>query len=400
MGSSTRQPEPDRRGYRNWLLIVVLLVAVVAGSAVSLILVQASENQGGVSPAEGNGPEAGEREPRDADGRAPPTTQESTRSGARAELRSALSTAEETSHEQASDEQASGEESRGGAAGGRYEEAGERERVASELETEVRRISSEHPGDYGVVVWQPASGTKVSANSDESFGAASLAKLPVMLALYRDAARGRVDLEQQIEMSPADIQSGTGAMRNQPPGSLFTLRECTRYLMQESDNTAWSMLEDYLGNDRIRSEIAGVGADSTNYEYARHSTTPDDALRMLRRISEPGYTSSRHSQEMLASMTNTSFENWLPQGLPPEASISHKIGILGGNFGDAGVVFPPQGEESAEPYYVVVLSKETTEPEASDAMREVSLAAYRTLVDPDAEPRSADTTLEASSDPG
>lgn len=393
MGSSTQQPEPDqtepgRRGRRNWLL-VVLLSALIVGAAVSLIFVQAAENRVGVSPAEDNGPGTGEREPRGTDER-----------GAAEDERGAGESGQADTRESAQPESQEMRSSVSTVEGARREEAGERERVASELEAEVREISARYPGEYGVVVWQPSSGTRVSTNPDESFGAASLAKLPVMLALYRDAARERVDLEQRIEMSAAEIRGGTGAMRNQPPGSFFTLRECTRYLMQESDNTAWRMLDNYLGNDRIRSEVASAGAGSTNYEVARHSTTPDDTLKMLERISDPGYTSPQLSQEMLASMTDTSFENWLPQGLPPEASISHKIGILGGTFGDAGIVFPPKGQASAEPYYVVMLSKETTEPAASGAMQEVSLAAYRSLVDPDAEPRSAENALEASSDAG
>lgn len=256
-----------------------------------------------------------------------------------------------------------------------------------ELETELEEISARHQGEYGILLWQPKSGTRVAVGAGERFKAASLAKLPVLLALYGEAAEGRIDLEERVRMSEADIQSGTGALQNLPPGTHLTLRECAEYLMRESDNTAWSMLENRLGEVRIRSELVAAGARSTNYEYAEHATTPEDTLKLLQRISDPGYTSPRHSREMLDSMVDTSFEGWLPQGVPEEARIAHKIGILGNNFSDAGIVFPP-GEDSEKRYYVVVLSKETTEPAASDAMREISQAAYRELVDPEARPRS------------
>lgn len=257
-----------------------------------------------------------------------------------------------------------------------------------ELKAELEEISSAHRGEYGILLWQPESGTRVAVGAGERFKAASLAKLPVLLALYGEAAEGRIDLQERVRMSEADIQSGTGALQDLPPGTSLTLRECAEYLMQESDNTAWSMLEDRLGEARIRSELAASGTRSTDYEYAEHTTTPADTLRLLQKVSDPGYTSPRHSREMLDSMVDTSFEGWLPQGVPEEARVAHKIGILGTNFSDAGIVFPP-GEDSEKRYYVVVLSKETTEPAASAAMREISQAAYRGLVEPEARPRSA-----------
>src|SRR3712207_7557037 len=39
-------------------------------------------------------------------------------------------------------------------------------------------------------------------------------------------------------------------------------------------------------------------------------------------------------------MTNTDFEDRLPQPLPQDARVSHKIGSYGATFGDAGLVFP------------------------------------------------------------
>lgn len=270
----------------------------------------------------------------------------------------------------------------------------------ADLESEVRRISASHRGKYGVVVWQPGSEGKVALRSEERFESASLAKLPVLLALYREAEQGSLSLGEQIEMKPSDVQSGTGELKNRPPGTAITLRECAKHLMKYSDNTAWAMLEDRLGMDRIRSEIASAGARSTNYEYAKHSTTPNDTLKMLRKISDPGYTSPRYSRQMLGDMTNTSFEAWLPQGLPPEVRISHKIGILGDSFADAGIVYPPEGEDSSKPYYVVVLAKDTTEPQARAAMQEIALASHRHLVNPESDPRSERRGLQALSDHG
>lgn len=259
---------------------------------------------------------------------------------------------------------------------------------AAELEAEVRRIEEKYPGEYGVVIWQSGSGTRVAVSAGESFSAASLAKLPVLLALYREAAEGSLSLEERIHIRPTDVRYGTGVLRKRPVGTGMTLRECAEYLIKESDNTAWAMLNRRLGEDRVRQEIESVGAGSTYYADARHTTTPHDTLKMLQKISDPDYTSPELSREMLSTMTDTAFEHRLTQGLPADARIYHKIGSLGDSFSDAGIVVPPEGEGSGEPYYVVVLSRDTGEMAARSAMQEISLAAYRGLVERDAEPRS------------
>jgi beta-lactamase class A len=55
-------------------------------------------------------------------------------------------------------------------------------------------------------------------------------------------------------MQASDVQAyGTGVLykhpNKYPVGYTMTLRECARLLIKESDNTAWKMLDRYLGRD-------------------------------------------------------------------------------------------------------------------------------------------------------
>jgi hypothetical protein len=99
------------------------------------------------------------------------------------------------------------------------------------------------------------------------------------------------------------------------------------------------MLDRYLGRDYIRAELYRVGALSTEY-WIPNTTTPEDVLLVLEKISDPAYTNPDLSAEMLDIMTNTSFEDRLPQPLPEGTRVSHKIGYYGTTFADAGIVFP------------------------------------------------------------
>src|SRR5215212_11041144 len=107
-----------------------------------------------------------------------------------------------------------------------------------------------------------------------------------------------------------------------------------------------------------------------------NTSTPNDVLVMLEKVADPSYTSPEHSAEMLEILTNTSFEDRLPQPLPEGARVAHKVGSYGGTFSDAGLVFT---EGSQDAYYIVVIAGDTTEGTARSAIQSMSLAAYESL---------------------
>ena len=249
------------------------------------------------------------------------------------------------------------------------------------LRSELVRIREAYPARYGVVVLDPSTDESVKMDADATFLAASLNKLPVLMALYRSAAGGEVDLDDRITMQTSDVQAyGTGVLYTRPVGHTLTLRECANLLIKESDNTAWKMLDRYLGRDYIRAELYRVGARSTEY-WIPNTTTPNDVLLMLKKISDPSYTTPDLSAEMLEVMTNTAFEDRLPQPLPEGTRVSHKIGSYGTTFSDAGLVFPEGSRDTKDAYFIVVMASDTGEYTARAAMRAMSPATYRSMFD-------------------
>src|SRR5215204_3878525 len=251
------------------------------------------------------------------------------------------------------------------------------------LSSELRNISGSHAGTYGVVVFDPYSGETASLNADRRFVAASLSKLYALLALYRAASQGELSLDDKITMRSSDVWAyGTGVLykdpNKYPVGYTMTLRQCAKFMIKESDNTAELMLNRYLGEKRIEAELHRIGADSVRYWHPINTTTPDDILLVLKKIADPSYTSPQLSVEMLDLMTNTSFEDRLPQPLPEETRVAHKIGSYEITFSDAGIVFPEEGGKGQE-YYIVVFGEGATQEEAIEAIQDISLATYQTV---------------------
>ena len=261
---------------------------------------------------------------------------------------------------------------------------------AEALEDKLEEIVGEYEGVYGVSVLEPDSGTRVSLRSDEEFVAASIGKLPPFAALYAAAARGEVDLEEEISIRDEDVQSyGSGSLHGLPVGHSLSLREVAYRLVNHSDNTAWAMLDRRLGKAEIGSWLESMGIEDSSY-YGHASgfyTTPDDVLILLERISDARFTDEDLSVEMLEAMTETSVEDRIPERLPENVDVAHKTGSYEGNFGDAGVVFYKDSQGEARRYYLAVLSEGTGEYEARDVIQRVSLAVYEaisgTTVDPE-----------------
>jgi beta-lactamase class A len=260
----------------------------------------------------------------------------------------------------------------------------DRVRAVEGLRSRLPSISEAHAGTHGIVIFDPYSGESASLNADQRFVAASLSKLYALLTLYRAAAKGELSLEDEITMRPSDVWAeGTGVLYGYPVGHTMTLRECAKFLIKESDNTAEVMLNRYLEEERIEAELRRIGASSTEY-WMPNTTTPNDILLVLRAISDPSYTSPELSAEMLDIMTNTSFEDRLPQPLPEGTHVAHKIGSYESTFSDAGIVFSEGPSGTDQRYYVVVFSEGATEAEARGTIHDVSLAAYRALAPTDA----------------
>jgi beta-lactamase class A len=254
---------------------------------------------------------------------------------------------------------------------------------AEALRSRLEEIAGVHGGVYGVAVLDPVSGTGVSLRGDEGFVTASIGKLPPFLALYRAAARGELDLEEEITLLPTDVQDyGSGELHSFPEGHSLSLRDCAFRLVNHSDNTAWTMLNRRLGDEKIRADLEEMGVENTVYSnLSDYVATPNDVLLMLENISDPRFTSEELSAEMLAAMTGTVFEDRIPEKLPANIRVAHKTGSYDDNFGDAGVVFYKDSRGVEKHYYLVVLARGTGEYDARDAIQEMSLAAYEVLAE-------------------
>ena len=96
-----------------------------------------------------------------------------------------------------------------------------------------------------------------------------------------------MNLNDKITILPSDVRAyGTGVLYKYPVGYTMTLHECASHLIKESDNTAWNMLNRYLGSENIQAELYRIGVYSTAY-VPYNTTTPSDVMLMLKKLADP-----------------------------------------------------------------------------------------------------------------
>jgi beta-lactamase class A len=223
-------------------------------------------------------------------------------------------------------------------------------------------------GVYGLKVIRLNNGSSYGVNDNEIFQAASLIKLPLMAAMYIRSEIGNLDLDSKYTLKNSDKVTGAGSLYGKPAGYQITYRNLIRLMGKQSDNTAFNICRKLIGDKEIDSAALKIGMDVTNVE--NNETSPSDVGVFFEELWNGNIMNKENKDELLGFLTDTSFENWIPEGVPGDVRVAHKVGIETHVINDAGIVY------AKSPYVVVILSKGVVEREANQAFPELSKIIY------------------------
>jgi beta-lactamase class A len=173
------------------------------------------------------------------------------------------------------------------------------------LDSELARF----PAVAGVYLKHLGTGEEAVVRGDDHFNSASVIKIPVMVLAYRMADQKKLNLDERVEIKPADLRGGSGIFRYHDTGLNPTLRDVITQMIITSDNTATDiMIARVGGRDRVNEFLkqAGFGTTrlvQTTYELFRKryevldpkykSLTPEDVFALQSRL--PAFTGPRQA---------------------------------------------------------------------------------------------------------
>lgn len=241
-----------------------------------------------------------------------------------------------------------------------------------ELEEKITRVIGENWKDYSFIVEDYTSDFGLYMSEGEIFVAASVNKVPILAALYYYAHKGDIDLDRSITVLANDIQDyGTGSIRYDKPGSVYTVKTLAKLMIKQSDNTAAYILANHVvGFPRLKQIVSEWNLAQT--DMVVNKTSNRDIATLFRMIYERKITDEAHTIEMLSFLKDTEFETRIPGELPDNATTYHKIGTEVGVIHDAGIV-----TDGKTTYYIGIFINGAAEGKDTDElMANVSKEVY------------------------
>jgi beta-lactamase class A len=229
-------------------------------------------------------------------------------------------------------------------------------------------------------IWAgPVDGPSWVAYRDrEPHYAASTMKLALVIAAYRAAEAGVLDLDEPVAVHNS-FRSGAGGgafsldqTEDSDPepwarrGQQVALRWLAYRSIVLSSNLATNLLLDAVGTAAVAETLDAVGAtdsvvsrkieDSAAREAGLQNIVTARDLALTLQALVAGTAATREScDEILSVLAAQQINDAIPVGLPAGTRVAHKSGWVEGISHDAGIVYP----DDAPPFVVVVCTTST-----------------------------------------
>ncbi len=243
------------------------------------------------------------------------------------------------------------------------------------LRTELRETVAPYGEDFGFYFEYLPTGTSISVNSNDEFYAASLFKVPVVMAYYHGRERKGMTDDPEIEIKPEHIDKEFGSLWQKGAGTKMKASELVRLSLVESDNTAIKALLPIIEQEDFVPVYSGLDIDlhADNNGALISARTYASILKALHYSS---VLNKADSEEILKMLSETQFKDKIVAGVPEGITVAHKIGDFSAGevdqgFRDCGIVYVPR-----RPYILCMFSK-GDEATAQARMKDVSVKVYR-----------------------
>lgn len=238
----------------------------------------------------------------------------------------------------------------------------------SSLQSEIGDILAKQRGSWSVYFVDFTQDQRFGINEQVIYRAASVNKLYVLASLYYLAGKNKIDLDETITLQSRDIQDfGTGIIRYDPPGTVYSLKTLARLLAEKSDNTAEFILRAKMGDGQIQLLVEQFGMKQTS--IVENKTSLSDIALLFEKMENGEITNKAYTSEMIDFLDQSDFEDRLPALLPKDVHVYHKIGNEVGNIHDVGLFV--KGDVV---YFLGVFSSDIgdTEEEAKKTIAQIS----------------------------
>lgn len=213
------------------------------------------------------------------------------------------------------------------------------------LRTAMREYVAKQPQQIGVYFEYLPSGTSIGVNDQMEVKLASLIKVPVAMAAFRQIESGKLKPDTILVVQKEDLDSRFGELWKHGAGTRISVEAALDYTLIDSDNTAATLLMRTVGKDALVEVFDALDLPK-HKEGSFVILSPKNYSSILRSLYLSSYLERESSSAILDLLTRSKFDDKLKAGVPDGLHVAHKIGVFKSQsdeevFNDCGIVYAP-----------------------------------------------------------
>lgn len=224
---------------------------------------------------------------------------------------------------------------------------------SARVRNRLRSLASRCGGTFGFYVKYLGTGEVVALRADEAFPAASVIKVPILLAALSLVQEGTATLEQRIRLTGWHRTGGSGVFQHFDDGLEVTLADACHAMTTLSDNTATNMVLDVTGIDGVNRLLDEMGCRVTRlHRYfgkpdmagpaGPSQAVPREIGVLFERLAMNELLTPVLCRRALLFLRRQTHRALVPRLLPEGTVVAHKTGSLDGVRHDAGLIWARQ----------------------------------------------------------
>lgn len=193
----------------------------------------------------------------------------------------------------------------------------QRQRLAT-LDLQLQQLIAANPQiNLSIVVGKAAVAAPLRQyGTTASFDAASTAKLLTAADYLHHVEHGQASLNQQIQGEPAS--------------------QWLKAMIIESDDTAWTVLNEYLTHNDLANYAAAIGFSS--YNVTDNTLPAADIAGLLQQLYGRKLLDAADTTLLLEYMHQANFRSYIVPAVPSGYTVYHKVGITDDEVHDAAII--------------------------------------------------------------
>jgi len=208
-------------------------------------------------------------------------------------------------------------------------------------------------------------GTWIGINEDENYAAASLIKVPLMIAYLRMAEKNPLVLKKEIKYDKEiniQLQQNIVSGDKLQLGAVYTVDELLSLMIINSDNTAKNLLLSNIDLKLVYNVYSDLKIPVPDFTEPECEVSAKDYATFFRVLYSCTYLSEDLSAKAIRLLSETEFKDGIVAGVPDNITVAHKFAerkyggddysLKGSQLHDCGIVYYPKS-----PYLICVMTR-------------------------------------------